>query len=78
VTLFVIQLLEVLHEDSPDKFSVVANVKTQDGARTMALDPKTHHVFVVTADMGPAPPPTKEDPDRPLAPGTFVILELAP
>ena len=46
----------------------------------MELDPKTHHVFVVTADMGPAPPPTKEepDPDRPIIPGTFVILELAP
>jgi hypothetical protein len=73
-------LLTIIHEDSPDKFSVVANVKTQDGARTMALDPKTHHVFVVTANMGPAPPPTKEDPDpdRPLVPGTFVILELAP
>ena len=72
--------LTIIHEDSADKFSVVANVKTQDGARTMELDPKSHHVFVVTADMGPAPPPTKEDPDpdRPLVPGTFVILELAP
>jgi DNA-binding beta-propeller fold protein YncE len=73
-------LLTIIHEDSADKFSVVANVKTQDGARTMELDPKTHHIFVVTADMGPAPPPTKEepDPDRPIIPGTFVILELAP
>jgi DNA-binding beta-propeller fold protein YncE len=72
--------LSVVHEDSPDKFSVVANVKTQDGARTMALDTKTHHVFVVTADMKPAPPPTKEEPDprRPIVPGTFVVLELAP
>jgi hypothetical protein len=73
-------VLTIIHEDSADKFSVVANVKTQDGARTMELDPKTHHVFVVTADMGKAPPPTKEepDPDRPIIPGTFVILELAP
>jgi YVTN family beta-propeller protein len=73
-------ILTIIHEDSPNKFSVVANVKTQLGARTMALDLKTHHVFVVTADMGPAPPPTKEDPEprRPLVPGTFVILELAP
>lgn len=73
-------ILSIIHEDSADKFSVVGNVKTQDGARTMALDPKTHHVFVVTADMKPAPPPTKEDPDprRPIVPGTFVMLELAP
>jgi DNA-binding beta-propeller fold protein YncE len=51
--------LSIVYEDSPDKFSVVANVKTQDGARTMALDPKTHHVFVVTADMKPTPPPRR-------------------
>lgn len=73
-------VLSIVHEDSPDKFTVVGNVKTQDGARTMALDTKTHHVFVVTADMGPAPPPTKEEPEprRPIVPGTFVVLELAP
>jgi hypothetical protein len=73
-------VLSVIHEDSPDKFTVVANVKTKDGARTMALDSKTHHIFVVTADMKPAPPPTKDEPEprRPIVPGTFVILELAP
>ena len=72
--------LSIIHEDSPDKFSLAATVKTQDGARTMALDPKTHHVFVVTADMKPAPPPTKQDPDprRPIVPDTFVMYELAP
>jgi hypothetical protein len=62
------------------KGSVVGNVKTQDGARTMAVDPKTHHVFVITAGMKSAAPPTKEEPDprRPILPGTFVVLELAP
>ena len=72
--------LNIIHEDSPDKFSAPVKVETQDGARTMELDPKTHHVFVVTADMGPAPPPTKQDPDprRPIVPNTFVMLELAP
>ena len=70
----------IIHEDSPDHFHLVANVKTKDGARTMALDPRTHHVFVVTADLKPAPPPTKENPEprRPVVPGTFVILELVP
>src|SRR5713101_2180638 len=41
--------LTVVHEDSPDKYTVVANVPTQRGARTMALDPKTHNVFLATA-----------------------------
>ena len=38
-------VLTVIHEDSPDKYSVVENVPTQKGARTMALDPKTHTVY---------------------------------
>ncbi len=72
-------VLSIIHEDAPDKYSVVANVKTEFGARTMALDPKTHHVFTVTADLKPAGAPTKENPrPRPTpVPGTFRILELA-
>jgi len=72
-------VLSIIHEDSPDTYSVVANVKTEFGARTMALDPKTHHVFTVTADLKPAAAPTKDNPHpRPQpVPGTFRILELA-
>jgi DNA-binding beta-propeller fold protein YncE len=71
-------LLSILHEDSPDKYSSVANINTQAGARTMALDPKTHHVFTVTADFKPAAAPTPDNPrPRPQAiPGSFVILDL--
>ncbi len=70
--------LTVVHEDSPDKFSVLENVGTQRGARTMALDPKTHNVFLVTAEFGPPPPPTPEQPrPRPkILPNTFVVLVL--
>jgi YVTN family beta-propeller protein len=68
--------LTVVHEDSPDKFSVVENVPTQKGTRTMALDPKTHEVYLVTADFGPRPAPTAETPHpRPtILPNSFVIL----
>lgn len=68
--------LTVVHEDSADKFSVVENVTTQRGARTMALDAKTHNVFLVTAQYGPPPAPTPERPNpRPsIVPGTFMIL----
>lgn len=70
-------VLSVIHEDSPDKYTNVANVKTEFGARTMAVDTKTHHVFVVTADFKPAPAATADNPHpRPQAvPGTFRILE---
>ena len=68
--------LTVVHEDAPDKFSVVENVATQRGARTMALDPKSHEIYLVTADFAPAPPSANENPKPRMmpVPGTFVVL----
>ena len=65
-----------LHEDSPDKFSVVENVATQRGARTLEVDQKNHRVFLVTAEFGPTPAPTAERPrPRPsMVPGSFTLL----
>jgi YVTN family beta-propeller protein len=72
-------LLSIIHEDSPDKYSTVDNVMTQFGARTMALDPKTHHIFTITADFKAAAAPTPDNPrPRPQqVPGTFVLLDIA-
>ena len=72
--------LTVVHEDNPSQFRVLANVLTRRGARTMALDEKTHRVFTVTADFGPPPAPTPEHPrPRPsVVPGTFTLLVLDP
>jgi YVTN family beta-propeller protein len=68
--------LTIIHEDSPNKFSVVQTLPTQRGARTMTLDPKTHKVFLITAEFGPPPPPTAERPHpRPsIVPGSFTLL----
>ena len=67
----------VIHQDSPTKYTVVASVPTAPGAKTIALDPITHHLFTCTADYGPAPAPTTENPHpRPsIVPGTFRVLE---
>ncbi len=72
--------LTVVHEDSPDKFTVVANVTTKRGARTMEVDLKTHRVFTATADFGPPPAHTADRPrPRPsIMPGTFALLVLDP
>jgi DNA-binding beta-propeller fold protein YncE len=72
--------LTVIHEDAPDRFSVVATVPTKRGARTMELDERTHRIFTVTADFGPAPAATAERPrPRPgIVPGTFTLLVLEP
>src|SRR5215470_12764442 len=72
--------IHVFHEDSPDKISVVETVKTEFGAKTMALDPKTHNLYVDTSDFGPAPAPTPQQPNpQPVAkPGTFRLLIYGP
>ena len=43
--------ITVIREDGPDKFSVAQTLTTQKGARTMALDLKTHQLFTVTANV---------------------------
>jgi hypothetical protein len=68
--------LTVVHEDTPEKFTVVENVKTERGARTMAIDFKKHTIILVTSDFTPPPAAT---PDRPhprpgIAPGSFRVL----
>jgi DNA-binding beta-propeller fold protein YncE len=71
-------VLTVIHEDSPDKFSAAENVPTQQGARTLALDAKTHNIFVVTAKFGPPPSATTDNPRprRSIMPNSFVVLVL--
>jgi DNA-binding beta-propeller fold protein YncE len=44
--------ITVIHQDDPDKYSIVENVKTLPKAKTMALDPKTHRLFLSTAEAG--------------------------
>lgn len=44
--------ITIVHEDSPDKYSVVQTVTTVPRARTLALDAKTHHLFLSTIENG--------------------------
>jgi DNA-binding beta-propeller fold protein YncE len=60
--------LTVIHEDTPDQFRVVDNVPTQSGARTMALDTKTHNILLVTARHGHGATHSQ------VLPNTFVVL----
>jgi DNA-binding beta-propeller fold protein YncE len=52
----------VVHQDSADKYSVVATVDTFKGAKTICVDAKTHNVYLFQPERGPAPPP---DPNAP-------------
>ena len=68
--------LTIVHEESPSTFTVVQNVTTLRGARTMALDLKTHNVFLPTAKFEPVPEGAKDSPrPRPnMVPGSFRII----
>jgi hypothetical protein len=52
----------VVHQDSPDKYSVVATVATVPGAKTIAVDPRTHNVYLFQPQRGPAPAPAADAP----------------
>ena len=49
---------------------------TQRGARTMTVDTKTHNVYTVTADFGPVPAATPDNPRprAPMVPNSFTLL----
>jgi len=68
--------LTVIRVDAKNKITVVETVTTHVRARTMALDTKTHKVYLPTAEFGATPAPTKDQPRprAPMVPGTFMIL----
>ena len=71
--------LTVVREESPNKFAVVATVPTQRGARTMALDTKTHYLYLASAGFGPPPAGGNGQRRFPsIAPNSFVILVYGP
>jgi hypothetical protein len=63
--------LTVIHQDSPDKYTVVENVTTKKSARTMGLDLKTHNIFLPAADFDPPAPGERRGK---IKPGSFVLV----
>lgn len=67
--------LTVVHQAKAGKWEVLEQAPTQRGARTMAVDSKSHRVFLPTAEFGPP----AEGQRRPsIKPGSFMILVYAP
>jgi len=62
----------VAREESPSLLKVVQTLKTRKGARTMALDPSTHTIYLAATDYEPQPPGSKERPKA--VAGTFRVL----
>jgi hypothetical protein len=71
--------LTIVKETSPTTFEVEQNLNTMNGARTLALDTKTGHIFVMSVERGPAPPPPAgggRGGQAPPIPGSFTILMI--
>lgn len=52
----------VVHQDSPDKYTVVDTVATFAGAKTICVDPTTHTAYLFQPERGPAPAPPADVP----------------
>ena len=72
--------ITVVKAETENSYKVIETISTQKGAKTIALDKKTHHLFLTTADFEPLPDATPENPKprSKIKPGTFVVLEIAP
>jgi DNA-binding beta-propeller fold protein YncE len=72
--------LTVVKQESADKYTVIDSLPTEKSARTMALDRKTHKVYLSAAEQGPRPAPTADNPHpRPaIKPGTFHLIVVSP
>ena len=68
--------LTIVHETDPDHYAVAQTLPTARGARTIALDRKTHRLYLPTAQFGATQAAPGERP--PILPGTFFVLVVAP
>ena len=74
--------LTLLADRGADGYDAIQTLATEPGARTMALDTKTHFVYISAAKLGPPPTPTPENPTPTHHPtsvaGTFHVIVVKP
>jgi YVTN family beta-propeller protein len=71
--------LTIVHESDPEHFAVTQTLTTAKGARTIALDSRTHRLYLPTASFGPVQPnPLEAHPKPPVLPDSFVVLVITP
>jgi len=66
--------LTVIHQDSPDRYSVTQILQTSQGSRNMGLDPTNHRIYVAAAKFGPAPANGRGR--APVLPDSFSLLVI--
>jgi hypothetical protein len=78
--------MTIIKEKSPSSFEPVQDLKTwpSNGARTLAFDPKTNHLFAMASEAAPPPPPPPAGTTPPaggrggrgVIPGSFTIIVI--
>jgi len=70
----------IAREEAPHKLTIVQSLKTERGARTMALDPKTHRIYLPSAQFQPPPSPSPSAPPGlpTIVPNTLKLLVYGP
>ena len=68
--------LTVIKQNGKDDYSILQTVPTAKSARTMALDTRTHKIYLSSAELGPAPAATAQNahPRPSILPNSFKIL----
>ena len=66
----------IVHEDTPDIFTVVQTLPTALGARTIAVDPVSHKIYLPTAVFGDSPSGSNQRPR--MIPGSFKVMVFGP
>jgi DNA-binding beta-propeller fold protein YncE len=66
--------ITVVQEDNGNSFKVLETVPSQPGAKTIAIDKTSHHLYLTTAEYETAPSATNRRP--PVKPNSFVILDF--
>ena len=72
--------MTIAREEAPDKLTILQSLKTERGARTMAIDPKTHRLYLPSAQFQPPPSSSPGvSPGRPtVVPNTLKLLVYGP
>ena len=70
--------LTVIKQDGPDHYTVLQNVKTEREARTMALNPISHKLFLPSEQILPGSKPPNPGDLPEFTPGTFHMMIVAP
>lgn len=68
--------LSVIHENGANKYKVLQNAVTKRGARTIALDERTHILYLPTAEFEPVAANADKQQRPKMIPGTFQVLVI--